>query len=41
MDFKKKTLKTIKSFGFKVTNIDFDRPWGGFIVIDEKQAKFF
>ena len=36
-----KTLKKIKSKGFKVVDQDFERPWGGFLVIDEKQAQDF
>ena len=36
-----KTLKKIKSKGFKVVDKDFERPWGGFLVIDEKQAQDF
>ena len=35
MDFKNKVLKKIKSFGFIVNEIDFERPWGGFIVIPD------
>ena len=31
----------IKSFGFNVVSKDFGRPWGGFLVIDEKQAQDF
>ncbi|MDB0025796.1 phosphoheptose isomerase [Polaribacter sp.] len=31
----------IKSFGFSVVSYDFDRPWGGFLVIDERQAQEF
>ena len=31
----------IKSFGFNVVSKDFDRPWGGFLVIDENQAQGF
>ena len=27
--------------GLKVVSIDFDRPWGGFFVIDEEQAQEF
>lgn len=36
-----KALKEIESRGFKVVDKDFRRPWGGFIVIDEKQAQKF
>jgi len=31
----------IESFGFKVVSHDFERPWGGFLVIDESQAQDF
>mgnify|MGYP001499901489 FL=1 len=31
----------IKSFGFNVVSKDFQRPWGGFLVIDENQAQDF
>ena len=33
--------KEIEYFGFKVVSYDFERPWGGFLVIDESQAKEF
>ena len=36
-----KTLKEIESKGFKVVDKDFERPWGGFLVIDESQAQGF
>ena len=31
----------IESLGFTVVAYDFDRPWGGFLVIDELQAQDF
>ena len=31
----------IESFGLTVVAKDFDRPWGGFLVIDEQQAQTF
>jgi mannose-6-phosphate isomerase len=31
----------INSFGFSVTSEDFERPWGGFLVINETQAQDF
>ena len=31
----------IESFGFQVVSDDFERPWGGFLVIDETQAQEF
>ena len=34
-------MKEIESFGFKVISHDFERPWGGFLVIDEIQAQEF
>lgn len=33
--------KEIESFGFFVVSYDFERPWGGFLVIDESQAQEF
>ena len=41
MVFMEKTLEEIESKGFKVVNKDFERPWGGFLVIDESQAQNF
>jgi mannose-6-phosphate isomerase len=37
----KEIKKEIESFGFKVVSHDFERPWGGFLVIDETQAQEF
>ena len=31
----------VESYGFTVVAMDFDRPWGGFLVIDENQAQEF
>lgn len=31
----------IKSYGLSVASFDFERPWGGFFVIDEDQAQEF
>jgi mannose-6-phosphate isomerase-like protein (cupin superfamily) len=36
-----KIKKEIESFGLRVVSHDFERPWGGFLVIDEIQAKEF
>ena len=36
-----KTLEEIESKGFNVVDKDFERPWGGFLVIEEKQAQDF
>tara|TARA_B100000941_G_scaffold282893_1_gene251851 strand:- start:478 stop:960 length:483 start_codon:yes stop_codon:yes gene_type:complete len=33
--------KEIKSFGFEITSKDFQRPWGGFLVISEEQVQEF
>ena len=41
MDYFNKTEELIKSLGFRVVSKDFERPWGGFLVIDEKQAQDF
>ncbi|MDQ2862552.1 MAG: phosphoheptose isomerase [Bacteroidota bacterium] len=42
---KEKVFSSVKDFleqkGFSVTNIDKERPWGGFFVIDETQSKKF
>jgi mannose-6-phosphate isomerase len=37
----KEIKKEIESFGFRVISHDFERPWGGFLVIDETQAQDF
>ena len=31
----------LESLGFSVISNDFERPWGGFLVIDETQAQEF
>ena len=41
MSFYNNTEVQIKSKGFKVVSKDFERPWGGFLVIDESQAQNF
>ena len=33
--------KEINSFGFKIISRDFERPWGGFLVINESQTQDF
>ena len=33
--------REIESFGFYVVSHDFERPWGGFLVIDEEQSQDF
>ena len=41
MNYFKKIENQIIEKGFKITSKDFKRPWGGFLVIDESQAKDF
>ena len=41
MNFYIETEDFIKSKGFKILSKDFERPWGGFLVIDESQAQDF
>ena len=41
MNYYIKTQKLVESFGFKIISKDFQRPWGGFLVIDENQAQNF
>jgi len=33
--------KKVKELGFRINSKDFNRPWGGFLVIDENQSKKF
>ena len=40
-NFFTKTKEIIKSYGFSIVSHDFERPWGGFLVIDEIQAQDF
>ena len=35
------TRKEIETLGFKIIGYDFNRPWGGFLLIDESQSKEF
>ena len=41
MSFYKNTEDLMQSKGFKIISKDFERPWGGFLVIDESQAQDF
>lgn len=41
MNYLNEIEKEIKSFGFEITSKDFERPWGGFLVILEEQAQEF
>lgn len=36
-----KVKKHIESFGYQIVDYDSERPWGGFLVIDEAQAQKF
>lgn len=40
-EFSSTVQSEIESYGFTVVAKDFDRPWGGFLVIDETQAQAF
>ncbi|PSR10645.1 MAG: phosphoheptose isomerase [Candidatus Arcticimaribacter sp.] len=37
----KESEQLLNSLGFKIISKDFNRPWGGFLVIDETQAQEF
>ena len=37
----KQVKQQVETLGFNVVNFDFDRPWGGFLVIDEQQLPLF
>ena len=41
MDFLKKISEKILTAGLRVSSYDFEKPWGGFFVIDENQAQMF
>ena len=41
MNYLTEIEQEIKSFGFEITSKDFQRPWGGFLVIAEEQAQKF
>ena len=41
MNYFKKIKNEIIEKGFKIISKDFNRPWGGFLVIDESQAQDF
>ena len=41
IDFYSTVQSEIEGYGFTVVAKDFDRPWGGFLVIDETQAQAF
>lgn len=37
----KTIAQEIKQYGLTIAAFDFDRPWGGFFVIEEDQAQKF
>ncbi len=41
MDYLHKIENEIKGLGFDIISKDFERPWGGFLVINDKQAQEF
>lgn len=41
IDIYNQVKEDIDSLGFNVIDFDFDRPWGGFLVIDKKQRSLF
>ena len=41
MNYFQEIEKEITSFGFKIISRDFQKPWGGFLVINESQAQDF
>ena len=41
MNYFEKITNEIIGKGFKIVSRDFERPWGGFLVIDESQAQEF
>ena len=42
MEAKYKYIESkVKELGFNITSKDFNRPWGGFLVIEESQSKEF
>ena len=40
MNYFTQTEELIKSKGFKITSKDFERPWGGFLVIEDNLVSF-
>ena len=41
MNYFEKTQHEVEGLGFKIISKDFDRPWGGFLVINESQTQDF
>jgi len=40
-DYLKNISEVINSLGLRISSYDFERPWGGFFIIDENQAQKF
>ena len=41
MDYLHEVENEISDLGFEIISKDFERPWGGFLVINESQAQEF
>ena len=41
MNYLNEVENEIRGFGFEIIKKDFERPWGGFLVINEKEAQEF
>ena len=41
MDYLHKIENQISDLGFNIISKDFERPWGGFLIIDETESKLF
>ena len=41
MDYLHKIENEIKGLGFDIISKDFQRPWGGFLVVNEDQSQEF
>jgi mannose-6-phosphate isomerase-like protein (cupin superfamily) len=41
LDFFKRIEIELHKYGFTISSFDFERPWGGFFVMDESQAQKF
>ena len=41
MNYYLQTEELVRSKGFKIVSKDFERPWGGFLVVDENQSQDF
>ena len=41
MNYCLQTEELVRSKGFKIVSKDFERQWGGFLVVDENQSQDF